>query len=592
MKKWFVKNIKADYQAICEQLGVTEVTARLLVNRGLMDEDERDAYLHPFSSCYAYDDLKNAKEAASIIKAAIDSQKKIRIIGDYDVDGIVSVYVLYKTIYDFGGNVDFRIPDRIKDGYGINVEMVNEAKDAGIELIVTCDNGISAAEPLKAASEYGIEVVLTDHHEVPFDDNKRQILPIARTVVDPKQTGETAPFLGICGAVVAYKVMCCMNELYGKERSCMDRFVPYIAIATVCDVMELKNENRQIVAKGLRMFASCSDVGICALIERCGLNKATLSGYHFGFVIGPCLNASGRLDTALKGLNLLLEEDESKAREMAETLFMLNDERKSMTNDGVKKAIEIVTEESYINLGQLPKVIVCYLEGVHESLAGIIAGKVRERFYRPTIILTDAKEDGVVKGSGRSIDGYSMFEELKHVDKLLLKYGGHPMAAGLSLKKKDVGEFAKILNENCSLTEEQFREKLVIDAILPFGLVNERVIDEMAMLEPYGNGNESPVFVERKCTVLSGRVLGANKNAIKLNVENEFGKRYDLMFFGDSDGFIKDLKNEFGDAEVEDVFRGRNSGICLSVAYYPSKNEYRDTITLQAIGKDWIRAKQ
>ena len=577
---WTVKNKKDNFNDICREQGVTEVTARLLVNRGLTTKQERDAYLHPSFSCLPDPKLlKNAEKAAEMIAEGINQQKSFRIIGDYDVDGIMSVYILYRCMTEAGAKVDYRIPDRIKDGYGLNEDMVRECMDAEIDIIVTCDNGIAAIEPIRLAKEAGITVVLTDHHEIPMLETPEGLvktMPPADVIVNPKQDGETTPMTGICGAVVAYKVMCCLAEQTGLSGALLKSMIPYAAMATVCDVMELCGENRTMVALGLRLLRESSDIGISALMEANQINKANLSAYHLGFVLGPCLNASGRLDVAVKGLKLLLCDNPDMAVVQAREITELNTTRKEMTAKGVEEAKKQVLEAE-----TLAPVLVIYLPECHESLAGIIAGRIREAFYRPTIILTDA--EGGIKGSGRSIDGYHMYEKLCEVQDLLTKFGGHPKAAGLSLPKENLAEFKRRLVENSRLTEDDLTEKVSIDVILPFGLVTEQVIAELKLLEPFGVGNEKPLFAERNLKLNGARILGKNANVLKLNAENEYGKQFDVMYFGDIEAFERETEERFGKTALDKLFQGRENNIRMNMIYYPETNEFRDKVTLQAV---------
>ena len=577
---WTVKNKKDNFTQICREQGVTEVTARLLVNRGLTTKQERDAYLHPSFSCLPSPKLlKNAEASAKMIADGIKNGKKIRIIGDYDVDGIMSVYILYRCMTAAGARVDYRIPDRIKDGYGLNEDMVQECIDAGVEMIVTCDNGIAAMEPIRLAKEAEITVVLTDHHEIPMMETENgpvKTMPEADIIVNPKQEGETTPMTGICGAVVAYKVMYCLAEKLGLSGELLRRMIPYAAMATVCDVMELRGENRTIVALGLKLLRESNDIGISALIEENQIIKENLGAYHMGFVLGPCLNASGRLDVAVKGLRLLLSDNPAEAAAMAKEITELNRTRKDMTAKGVEEAKRQVLAEKTI-----PPVLVIYLPECHESLAGIIAGRIREAFYRPTIILTDAEEG--IKGSARSIDGYHMYEKLCEVQDLLTKFGGHPKAAGMSLPKENLEEFKRRLVENSGLTEDDLTEKVSIDVILPFGLVNEQVVAELKFLEPFGVGNEKPLFAERNLKLLHAKILGKNSNVLKLVAENEYGKQFDVMYFGDIPAFEQEIEAKFGKQAVDKLFQGRENDIRINMIYYPETNEFRDKVTLQAV---------
>ncbi|MBP3608905.1 MAG: single-stranded-DNA-specific exonuclease RecJ [Lachnospiraceae bacterium] len=579
-QNWTVKNKKDDFEQICREHGITEVTARLLVNRGLSTKQERDAYLHPSFSCLPSPKLlKNAEAAADMIAEQIQAGKRFRIIGDYDVDGIMSVYILYRCLTAAGARVDYRIPDRIRDGYGLNSDMVQEAIEAGIEVIVTCDNGIAAMEPIRLAKEAGIIVVLTDHHEIPLVETEygmEKRMPEADIIVNPKQEGETTPMTGICGAVVAYKVMLCLAERMGLPMTLLRQMIPYAAMATVCDVMELRGENRTLVALGIQMLRECSDYGLNALIDENQIKRENLCAYHMGFVLGPCLNASGRLDVAVKGLRLLLSDNPAEAAVLAKEITELNQTRKDMTAKGVEEAKKQVLAQETI-----PPVLVVYLPECHESLAGIIAGRIREKFYRPTIILTDAEEG--CKGSGRSIDGYHMYEALCEVQDLLTKFGGHPKAAGLSLPKENVELFQKRLVENCRLTEEELTEKVSIDVVLPFGLVTEQVIEELALLEPFGIGNEKPLFAERKLKLQRARVLGKNANVLKLDAENEYGRQFEVMYFGDIQEFEQDMESAFGKDALNRLYQGRENDIRINMIYYPEKNEFRDKVTLQAV---------
>ena len=579
-QNWTVKNKKDDFRMICEEQGITEVTARLLVNRGLTTKQERDAFLHPSFSCLPTPKLlKHAESAAGMIAEHIRAGKRFRIIGDYDVDGIMSVYILYRCMTAAGARVDYRIPDRIKDGYGLNEDMVQECVEAGVEVIVTCDNGIAAIEPIRQAKKAGITVILTDHHEIPVQETEQgivKIMPPADIIVNPKQEGETTPMTGICGAVVAYKVMVCLAEQLKLPSALLRSMIPYAAMATVCDVMELRGENRTMVALGIQALKECSDLGLSALIEENQIVRENISAYHMGFVLGPCLNASGRLDVAVKGLRLLLSDNPAEAAELAKEITELNRIRKDMTAKGVEEA-----KKQIAGYGTLPPVLVVYLPDCHESLAGIIAGRIREKYYRPTIILTDA-EDGC-KGSGRSIDAYNMYEKLCEVQELFSKFGGHPKAAGLSLPRENVEIFRKRLIENCHLTEEELTEKVSIDVILPFGLVTEQVMEELKWLEPFGVGNEKPLFAERNVKLHRARILGKNSNVLKLDAENEYGKQFEVMYFGDIEAFEQDMETQFGKDALNRLYQGRENPICIHMIYYPDKNVFRDKITLQAV---------
>ncbi len=570
-EKWVLKNKKGDFAAIAAEQGVSEIMARLLVNRDLDTKEKRDEFLHPsIRHLNSNGDLKNSEEAAGLLKEAVESGKKIRIIGDYDVDGITSTYILYHALKKLGACVSYRIPNRITDGYGINEEMVMDAAADGVDLILTCDNGISEYKTIEKAKALGLMVVLTDHHEVPSDGEK-QILPPADVVVNPHQEGETNTFKNYCGCVVAMKVL----EKMGVD---IYDYLPYAAMATLCDVMNLTGENRVIVVLGLGKMRRCEDTGLCALIEACGLDKMNVNSYNIGFNIGPCLNASGRLDTAEKGLALLLEEDRSIAKKMAEELVALNNERKEMTRLGVEQAREIIALEE--EQSGLSKVLVVYLPDCHESIAGIIAGRIREAYYRPTIILTDS-ENGL-KGSGRSIPGYHMYEGLCEVSHLLDRFGGHPMAAGMSLPKENLEAFKNQLNDCCKLSDDELLEKVRIDMKLPFEYTNMQLIDEIERIAPTGNGNEKVIFAEKGLKPINARILGQNRNVLKFLVKNETGARFEGVCFGNVDEIVDEMTGIYGENEIRKLFRGQETKIKFSATYIPTVNEYQGMRSIQA----------
>ncbi len=581
-QKWVIINKKGDVKAVAKEQGVSETVARVLLNRGLDTKDKRDVYLHP-SVCGLRDAklLKNAEKAAEILSEAAEAHKSICIVGDYDVDGITSTYVLYSSLKKRGAVVSYRIPDRIADGYGINKNIVDEAIDDGVEVLLTCDNGIAEYDTIAYAKEKGLTVVLTDHHEVPVKDG-HQVLPPADVVVNPKQEGETSPYRDFCGCVVAMKVMECMGED-------IKPLLPYAAMATLCDVMDLKDENRAIVVLGLDELRRTNDIGLVALIHANDLSVAALSVYHIGFVVGPCLNASGRLDTAEKALKLLLEQDRGIAAAEAEELVDLNNERKAMTEAGTERArmiIETVAKkqaefnndsdwEKYID-----KVIVVYLAECHESVVGIIAGRIRELYARPTFVLTDSGD--ILKGSGRSTENYSMYEEMTKISDVFDRFGGHPMAAGLSMNKSKLAEFQKRINENCPLSEEDLVKKVKIDMKLPFEQVNIRLLDELHMLEPFGKGNEKAVFAEKDLRIEKASVLGKNRNVLRLNLTNQSGFRLSGVYFGDIPGFFDKISDVYGREECDKMFRGIPNNVKISATYVPDKNEYNGIVTLQA----------
>lgn len=588
MEKWVLRNKKADFEAIMKRHGISECLARLLVNRGLTEEMDIDLYLNPdYQNTYSPYTMKDLTKACKILEDKIDSSLPIRIVGDYDVDGVSSTYILYKALTLCGARVDYEIPDRIKDGYGINEHIIDSAYEAGIDTIITCDNGIAALEQVKKAKRLGMTVIVTDHHDIPFvmEEEKRYLLPEADAVVNPKQEDCPYPFKQLCGAAVAYKLM---EVLYKSRQIEEAELVPLrevVAIATVCDVMELTGENRILVKKGLELLRKTKNQGLRALMEKNGIAVENLSSYHLGFVIGPCLNAGGRLDTAKKGLRLLLSESKEEADKRAEELKGLNDLRKQMTEEGILKAVSMI-ESSVL---KDDRVLVVYLQDCHESLAGIIAGRIREKYNKPAIVLTSAHE--MVKGSGRSIEKYNMYEELTASGKYLVKFGGHPMAAGMSLALESVEPFRISLNNNTTLTEEDLIPKVVIDVVLPLGLITEELIEEIKILEPFGKGNEKPLFADRSLKVLKLAVIGKNKNVIKLLVRNQYGKEMDALYFGDTECFLEALYDAYGQNEVDRAFQNRENKLKLSLTYYPSVNEYNGSRNIQIIIQNYLPEK-
>lgn len=577
-ERWFIQTKKADFNEIARKFNISPILARLLRNRDVIEENQIRTYLNP-----AIEDMhspwlfKDIDKVVDILKIKISSNLKIRIIGDYDVDGICSSYILNKSLSNLGAIVDVVIPHRIADGYGISDEMVKKAFDDGIDTILTCDNGISAYKQIELAKSLGMTVIVTDHHEIPFEDDggeKRYIIPNADAIVNPKQQDCSYPFKELCGAMVAYKVMEALYESMNRSASNLRQLLIYGAIATICDIMDLKDENRIIVSYGLKRIKSNNDIGLNALIDVCGLNKSNISAYQFGFVIGPCLNASGRLDSAKKALDLLNSTDYNKARVKAEELKALNDERKNMTEEGAKEAISIAQELD-------DNVLVIYLPSCHESIAGIIAGRVKDRFNKPTFIITNG-ENGL-KGSGRSIEEYNMYEELVKVKDLLTKFGGHKMAAGLSLNKENLVLLQKALNDNSTLTEDDLYLKVWIDMQLPFEYVTINLINELELLQPFGKGNSSPIFADKNIKIKKMQILGKTGNVIKLLLENQQGYRIEGIVFSKSEYLMKFLMEKYGDDEVNKALKGENNNIEISIAYYPSINEYNGRVTLQVV---------
>ncbi len=572
MEKWFVSAKRADFQEIGRKFGIDAVTARLNRNRDVVGDEAVREYLYGSrKDLYAPQLMKDCRKTAEILKEKIAEKKKIRVIGDYDIDGVNATCILYKGLIRCGAEADVEIPDRMKDGYGLNKNLIQYAYEEGIDTILTCDNGIAAVDEIAEAKRLGMTVLITDHHEL------QERIPAADAIVNPKQPECTYPYKSLCGAAVAYKLMICLYELCGIPVEETDAFIEFAAIATVGDVMDLTGENRILVKEGLKMINQTSNRGLKALIRANGLEDAQISSYHIGFVLGPCINASGRLDTAKRALELLLAEDDAVAEDLAHTLKELNDERKDMTQQGVAQAIELIEE----GVLKEDKVLVVYLPDCHESLAGIIAGRIRERYHKPVFVLTDAA-DGL-KGSGRSIETYNMFAEMSKCAELFTKFGGHPMAAGLSLPRENMEAFHKKINENSVLTEDDFIPKVTIDVPMPISYITERLVEELGLLEPFGKGNTKPLFAEKSLNILSARILGKNRNVIKLQVLGAAGTVMEAMYFGDVERFQEYLREKFGHTETEKLFQGRENAVTLSLAYYPGINEFRGNRTLQIV---------
>ena len=581
MERWVLLRKGADFEAIGKKYQISPRLACLIRNRDVIGEEAVDRYLNgTISDLYDGMLMKDMDKAIDILKEKILEDKKIRVIGDYDIDGVNATYILLEGLERLGADVDSDIPDRISDGYGLNRHLVERAYEAGVDTLITCDNGIAAADEIAYGKEMGMTVIVTDHHEVPFDEQdgeKRYRIPPADAVMDPKQPDCLYPFKGLCGAAVAYKLMEALWESMGKDSADLDDLIENVAIATIGDVMDLEDENRIFVKEGLQMLRRTKNPGLKALIECTGIDKESLNSYHIGFVLGPCINASGRLDTAKRALELLRAGTQKEADILAGDLKALNDSRKDMTEEAVKQAEEQV-ETTTISKD---KVLVVYLPDCHESLAGIVAGRIRENYYKPVFVLTDAEEG--VKGSGRSIDGYHMYEELNKCKELLTKFGGHRLAAGLSLPKENVGKFREMLNKNCTLTEEEMKEKVTIDMEMPFGCVTEGLVKELELLEPFGKGNTKPVFAARDVTLLGAKILGKNRNVLKLQVQDVNGYRIEAMLFHHADDFLGKLEEQYGKTEVDALLKGRGRQIQISLTYYPDINEYMGKKTPQIV---------
>ena len=573
MENWVLLRKGADFQHISEKFHISPRVASLIRNRDVIGDDAIEKYLNgTIADLYDGMLMKDMDKAVAVLGEKIKENAKIRIIGDYDIDGIQSTYILLEGFRMLGADVDSDIPDRMKDGYGLNRNLIDRALEADVDTIVTCDNGIAAAEEIAYAKSMGMTIVVTDHHEVPYTEigaGRRYILPEADAVVDPKQEDCTYPFKGLCGAAVAYKLVEALMEAMGKDAEDADYLMENVAIATIGDVMDLVDENRIFVKQGLDMLKRTENLGLKALMGCTGVNVDKLSPYHIGFVIGPCMNASGRLDTAKRALELLEAKKVAEADLLAGDLKALNDSRKDMTAQAVEEAF-IQVEDSELKDAD---VLVVYLPECHESLAGIVAGRIREKYYRPVFVLTKGAEG--LKGSGRSIETWHMYEGLNRVKHLLSKFGGHKMAAGLSMPEENLEQFRKEINEKSGITPEDLNEKIAIDMQLPFECVNEKFIEELAVLEPFGKGNARPVFAERQVQVESARILGKNKNVLKLQVKDLHGTRMDAMYFGDVNTFVEYVREKFGDIACECLLHGHGHGIVMAFTYYPDINEYQ-----------------
>lgn len=573
MENWVLLRKGADFQHISEKFHISPRVASLIRNRDVIGDDAIEKYLNgTIADLYDGMLMKDMDKAVAVLGEKIKENAKIRIIGDYDIDGIQSTYILLEGFRMLGADVDSDIPDRMKDGYGLNRNLIDRALEADVDTIITCDNGIAAAEEIAYAKSMGMTIVVTDHHEVPYTEigaGRRYILPEADAVVDPKQEDCTYPFKGLCGAAVAYKLVEALMEAMGKDAEDADYLMENVAIATIGDVMDLVDENRIFVKQGLDMLKRTENLGLKALMECTGVNVDKLSSYHIGFVIGPCMNASGRLDTAKRALELLEAKKVAEADLLAGDLKALNDSRKDMTAQAVEEAF-VQVENSELKDAD---VLVVYLPECHESLAGIVAGRIREKYYRPVFVLTKGAEG--LKGSGRSIETWHMYEGLNRVKHLLSKFGGHKMAAGLSMPEENLEQFRKEINEKSGITPEDLNEKIAIDMQLPFECVNEKFIGELAVLEPFGKGNARPIFAERQVQVESARILGKNKNVLKLQVKDLHGTRMDAMYFGDVNTFVEYVREKFGDIACECLLRGHGHGIVMAFTYYPDINEYQ-----------------
>ena len=563
MEKWFITMKKADFNQIAREYHISPILARLIRNRDIIGDEAVDFYLNgTIADLYDGMLMKDMDRAVEILSEKIWEEKRIRVIGDYDIDGVNATYILQQGLSELGADVDTDIPDRIKDGYGLNIDLIDRAIDDGIDTIITCDNGIAAAEEIAYGKENGLTIVVTDHHEVPYvemNGEKEYILPRADAVVDPHRADCEYPFKGVCGAAVAYKLVEALYNVMQRDPEDADYLMENVAIATVGDVMDLTGENRIFVKQGLEMLKRTQNPGLKALIECTGVDVERLNAYHIGFVLGPCINASGRLDTAKRALELLNARTTREAVMLAEDLKALNDSRKEMTERGVEEAVRMIESTSLKD----DRVLVVYLPDCHESIAGIIAGRIREKYYKPVFVLTRAEEG--VKGSGRSIETYDMFAQMCKCRALFTKFGGHKLAAGLSLEEENVEPFREMINELCELSDDDLQEKVSIDMRLPFPYITEQLVNELELLEPFGKGNPKPLFAEKNLSVISPRIFGKNRNVLKCRLQDQQGYQMEAVYFGD----------------VEDCLRAMEQKNVMSFTYYPTINEYMGRRTLQ-----------
>ncbi|NMA86141.1 MAG: single-stranded-DNA-specific exonuclease RecJ [Tissierellia bacterium] len=581
LEKWFVKNIKADLDYLSKEIGVNKLLCRLMVNRDLKEPKEMDSFIDPqldkLHNPFLMTDMDRAVE---IILNSIDNGEKIRISGDYDQDGNSAILTLYNGLSIFDANVDYVIPHRIKDGYGINERIVREAKEDNIDLIITCDNGISAFDAIKLAKELEIKVIVTDHHDLSYtkeNEEKEYLLPDGDAVLNPKRWDCEYPFKKLCGAGVAFKLI---QAIYMERNIPMEeayKLLEFVAMGTVCDVVDLIDENRIIVKEGLERINNTDNIGLKALIKATGLEDKTIGTYSLGFIIGPCINASGRLDNAEIAVELFLTEEQEKAEEYAHRLYSLNEERKSMTEKGFENVVENIENSSI----KKDNILVVYESSIHESIAGIIAGRVKDRYYKPTFVLTDSKDENKIKGSGRSIEEYNMFEEITKTKELLSVYGGHPMAAGLSLDLENLNPFREKLNMESTLTKEDLMPKVYMDMHLPLDYLSFSLVEDLKLLEPYGKGNPKPLFGEKNLRIKRAFILGSNQNVLKLIFRTNRGRTMDGIYFGDIEGFENWISRKYGFNELDKLYQGIENNIELDIVYTPNINEYMGKRSLQ-----------
>ena len=588
-ERWRLYAKKADFAAISKEYGINQVTARIMRNRGVETKEEIESYLKGDLD-YLSDPalMKDADKAASLLEAAIANNELIAISSDFDNDGIFSGLLLKEAIIELGGRAAIFTPNRVMEGYGVNSRIVEEANANGASVLLTCDNGIAAFEAIDEAKKLGMTVIVTDHHEVPFEEHdgkKIYLLPKADAIVDPKQEDCAYPFKSLCGTGVAYQLMTLLFRRMKRTMSRQEIFLQYTAIATVADVMELVGENRILVRKGLSYLNHTNHIGLRALMEVCGISPEQVRAYHIGFILGPCFNAAGRLDTIVHALALLESKEYDQALALAGELWAMNEERKELTRVGTERAVELIEHATWKD----EHVYLVYIKDCHESVAGIIAGRLRERYYRPVLVFTDASEEGQIKASGRSIDDYDMFTELSAFRNLFLRFGGHKMAAGLTMEKKNLEILRDGLNARCTLTQTQLMPLVMIDAAMPLGYISEEVIADLEKLEPFGRANEKPLFAQQHLSVLRLSRIGKNRNVVKMSVMGPEGIIMDALYFGDTDVFFDFLEEEYGRDNVAAALRGMRNTIDIGVTYYPQINEFQGKRSLQIVIQNYCR---
>lgn len=584
MERWFLRNIKADLDRMAKKLGISKLLCKIMVNRNVKDPALMDSFIYPsLNKLHNPRLMKDIEIGVDLMKESILKGDKIRIVGDYDQDGNSAILTLYKAIKRCGGNVDYVIPHRVNDGYGINARIVREAKEEGVQLIITCDNGISAFDAIELAKELDIRVIVTDHHDISYIEKdegcKEYRLPGADAVINPKRPDCNYPFKELCGAGVAFKFVQVLYQDMNIDIAESYELLEFVAMGTVCDVVDLIDENRIIVKEGLERINNTKNLGLKALIKATGLEGKIISTYSLGFILGPCINASGRLDSADMAVEMFLTENWEEAEEYANKLHLLNEERKAMTEKGFEQVLKQIELENLKD----EKVFVIYEPSIHESIAGIIAGRIKERYYRPTIVLTDSKDDSMVKGSGRSIEEYNMFEEISKSKDLLMGFGGHPMAAGLSLNLVNLERFRQSLNRQATLTKEDLLPKVYIDMQLPLDYINFKLVEELKYLEPFGKGNPKPLFGEKDIPIKRGSILGKNQNVLKLSLITKKGNLIDGIYFGNIEEFIRRISIKFGKEEVDKMYKGIDNNIRLDIVYTPTINEYMGNKNLQIV---------